>query len=209
MFSTPLMSLDYFGTIVFAMSGCIVAARRQSDILAFILLGLITAVGGGTLRDLLIGRTPLFWLTDHIYISICIITALVMFISLQHIQKSRHYKSMLLWSDAIGISTFTIIGTHIALTADIAMIPAVLLGVSTACFGGILRDMLSNEVTLIFMRDIYMTACIAGSVTYILLFNSDYTQFAAPLSFGVCFVLRALAIKYNLKLPGHKYFENE
>ena len=156
------MILDYFGTIVFAISGCIVAARKQSDILAFILLGLVTAVGGGTLRDLLIGRTPLFWLTNHTYLLICIVTAFIMFIGLQHIQKSRHYKFILLWSDAIGISTFSILGTHIALTSGIAPVPAILLGVSTACFGGILRDMLSHEVTLIFMRDIYMTACIAG-----------------------------------------------
>tara|TARA_B100001750_G_C15490676_1_gene591082 strand:+ start:743 stop:1354 length:612 start_codon:yes stop_codon:yes gene_type:complete len=203
------MILDYFGTIVFAISGCIVAARKQSDILAFILLGLVTAVGGGTLRDLLIGRTPLFWLTNHTYLLICIVTAFIMFIGLQHIQKSRHYKFILLWSDAIGISTFSILGTHIALTSGIAPVPAILLGVSTACFGGILRDMLSHEVTLIFMRDIYMTACIAGSITYSLLFFSDYNAYAAPVGFVACFILRALAIKYSLKLPGHRYFESE
>ena len=202
------MFLDYFGTAVFAASGCVVAARKQSDILAFILLGLVTAVGGGTLRDLLIGRTPLFWLTNQTYIFICILTAFILFFGLQHIQKARHYKSMLLWSDAIGISTFTIIGTHIALTSGIGFIPAVLLGVSTACFGGILRDMLSHEVTLIFMRDIYMMACVAGSVVYILMFNNGFEPYAAPLGFLTCFTLRGLAILYNLKLPGHRYFEN-
>lgn len=209
MFSPTMIFLDYFGTIVFAMSGCLVAARRQSDILAFILLGLLTAVGGGTLRDLLLGRTPIFWLTNEAYLVLCICTAFIMFIGLQKIQKAKHYKSMLLWSDAIGISTFTIIGTHIALSAGVGFVPAVLLGVCTACFGGVLRDMLSHEVTLIFMRDIYMTACIAGAIVYIILFESSYAAYAAPLGFLTCFGLRALAIKYNLKLPGHTYFENQ
>jgi len=208
MFPDTITYLDYFGTIIFAMSGCLVAARKQSDILAFILLGLVTAVGGGTLRDLLIGRTPVFWLTNEIYILLCIGTAFVMFIGLHHIQRIRHYKSLLLWSDAIGISTFTIIGTHIAMQSGAGVMPSILLGVSTACFGGILRDILSNEVTLIFRNDIYMTACIVGSCTYIALVTMGLSSIAIPLSFLACLTLRGLAIRYKLQLPGHKYFEN-
>ncbi len=208
MLPETIIYLDYFGTIVFAISGCLVAARKQSDILAFILLGLVTAVGGGTLRDLLIGRTPIFWLTNEIYILLCIGTAFVMFVGLHHIQRIRHYKAFLLWSDAIGLATFTIIGTHIAVLAEVDFIPAILLGVSTACFGGILRDILSQEVTLIFRNEIYMVACIAGSVAYQLVYLSGLEFWAVPVGFTTCLVLRGLAIQYRLKLPGHKYFEN-
>jgi len=200
--------LDYFGTIVFAMTGCLVAARKQSDILAFILLGLLTAVGGGTLRDLLIGRTPVFWLIDEIYLLLTITTAVIMFIGLHHIERIRHYRSMLLWSDAVGISTFTIIGTHIAVQSGIGFVPAILLGVSTACFGGILRDVLSNEITLIFRNDIYMTACIFGSIIYQIFYYFGYETLAVPMAFLACFSVRGLAIRYRLKLPGHNYFRN-
>ena len=200
--------LDYFGTVVFAASGCLVAAKKQSDILAFILLGLITAVGGGTLRDLLIGRVPVFWIMDEIYLILTIATAVVMFVGLHHIERIRHYKSLLLWSDAVGISTFTIIGTHIAVQSGIGFVPAILLGVSTACFCGILRDMLSNEVTLIFRNDIYMTACIFGAVIYQLFYYAGYQSWAVPVAFIACFGVRGLAIRYRLKLPGHKYFQN-
>lgn len=208
MFPDAITYLDYFGTIVFAISGCLVAAKKQSDILAFILLGLVTAVGGGTLRDLLIGRTPIFWLTNEIYILLCIGTAFVMFVGLHHIQRIRHYKAFLLWSDAIGLATFTMIGTHIALNAEVGYIAAVLLGVSTACFGGVLRDILSNEVTLILRNDIYMTACIAGSGIYILFNHLGHDAIALPFGFITCLTLRGLAIQYKLQLPGHKYFEN-
>lgn len=203
-----LIFLDYFGTIIFAITGCLVAARMQSDILGFILLGLVTAVGGGTIRDLLIGRTPVFWTINEIYIILCIGTALIMFIGLHHLTRIRHYKSFLLWSDAIGISTFTIIGTHIAIESGVGFVPSILLGVSTACFGGVLRDMLSNQTTLIFRNDIYMTACILGSVIYATLFHFGFDALAVPCGFISCFTLRALAIKYRLKLPMHKYFEN-
>jgi len=200
--------LDYFGTVVFAITGCLIAARKQSDILAFILLGLVTAVGGGTLRDLLIGRTPVFWLTNEIYIMLCIGTALVMFVGLHHIQRIKHYKAFLLWSDAVGLATFTMIGTHIAVQADVGFVPAILLGVTTACFGGVIRDLLSNEVTLIFRNDIYMTACIAGSLVYIVTQHMGYETLAIPFGFLTCLTLRGLAIQYKLQLPGHKYFEN-
>jgi uncharacterized membrane protein YeiH len=208
MFPEAITYLDYFGTVVFAITGCLIAARKQSDILAFILLGLVTAVGGGTLRDLLIGRTPIFWLTNEIYILLCIGTALVMFVGLHHLNRIKHYKAFLLWSDAIGLATFTMIGTHIALESGVGFVPAILLGVTTACFGGVLRDLLSNEVTLIFRKDIYMTACIVGGMVYGGMVHYDI-PYAMISGFFVCLGLRGLAIQYRLQLPGHRYFDNE
>lgn len=208
MISEIITHLDYFGTIIFAATGCLVAAKRQSDILAFILLGLITAVGGGTIRDLLIGRTPIFWLVEQRYIILCIVTAFVMFISLHNIKRIKHYDIFLIWADAIGLATFTAIGTHIAVIHGIAFFPAILLGVSTACFGGMLRDIISGETTLLFRNDIYMTACIIGSLTYILMANLYFEEIAIIASFIVTFFVRALAITCQLKLPGYRYFDN-
>ena len=201
--------LDYFGTVVFAITGCLVAARKQSDILAFMLLGLVTAVGGGTIRDILIGRFPVFWIENPHYILICAATAIMMFTGLHQLKRIKHYDFYLVWADAIGLSTFTIIGTHIALNAGISIAPSILLGVSTACFGSVIRDIISDENTLIMRNDIYMTASIIGSVTYIILTKLGFGTMAVYIAFAVCFVIRGLAIRFNLKLPGHKYFEKD
>lgn len=198
-----ITALDYFGTAIFAITGCLVAAKRQSDILAFILLGLVTAVGGGTIRDILIGRTPVFWIDSPIYLIICTITALIMFIGFHHLKRIKHYEFILVWADAVGLATFTVIGTHIALSSGISVLPAILLGVSTACFGGLIRDLLSQEETLIFKQDIYMTACIIGATTYICGMFFTTPMNAAMISFITTFIIRGLAIQFHLKLPGH------
>jgi uncharacterized membrane protein YeiH len=205
MFPDAIIYLDYFGTVVFAITGCLVAAKRQSDVLAFILLGLVTAVGGGTIRDLLIGRTPVFWLMSETYILICIITGFMMFIGLHHIKRIRHYNFYLVWADAIGLATFTVIGTHIALTNDIAFVPSILLGVSTACFGGVIRDIIASEETLIFRNDIYMTACLLGALTYGSIYILEMPLVAIITGFLVTLMTRGAAIIYQLKLPSHKH----
>lgn len=199
--------LDYFGTVVFALTGCLVAAKRQSDILAFILLGLATAVGGGTIRDILIGRFPVFWIQNPFYLVLCTVTAMTMFWGLQRLSKIRHYEFFLVWSDAVGLATFTVIGTHIALTNGIAVVPAALLGCITACFGSVIRDVISNDETLILRNDIYMTASLAGAAVYIGLYGSDIMNGAAVvISFLTTFIIRGLAIQYGLKLPGYRLF---
>lgn len=201
--------LDYFGTIVFAITGCLVAAKKQSDILAFILLGIATAVGGGTIRDILIGRLPVFWVNHPVYIIICILVAVMMFTGLHHLKRIRHYDFYLVWADAVGLATFTIIGTHIAINAEIQIVPALLLGVMTACFGSVVRDILSGEPTLIMRNDIYMTASLLGAITYSAMNALNMDQWAVFGGFSACFVTRGLGIHYGLKLPGHRYFENQ
>lgn len=116
---------------------------------------------------------------------------------------------MLNWADAIGLSTFTIIGTHIAMTSGIPIIPSILLGVSTACFGGVIRDLLSGHSTLIMRNDVYMTASIIGATVYIILVKMNMDAYAVIISFISSLSIRGLAIQYDLKLPGHKYFEND
>ncbi len=205
MFPDAIIYLDYFGTVVFAITGCLVAAKRQSDILAFILLGLVTAVGGGTVRDLLIGRTPVFWVMSEIYILICVMTAFMMFVGLHHIKRIKHYNFYLVWADAIGLATFTVIGTHIALSNEIAFVPSVLLGVSTACFGGVIRDIIAGEETLIFRNDIYMTACLLGAFIYGVIYMLGMPLIAIVVGFSVTLITRGIAIVYQLKLPYHKH----
>lgn len=209
MLPAAITYLDYFGTVIFAVTGCLVAAKRQSDILAFILLGLATAVGGGTIRDILIGRFPVFWIQNPLYLAICIVTAIVMFFGLRRIVRARHYERFLVWSDAIGLATFTIIGTHIALMNDIAYVPAALLGCMTACFGSVIRDVISNDETLILRNDIYMTASLAGAGIYIAVVTHIGTGMAVVAGFATTFIIRGMAIQYGLKLPGHQWFETE
>lgn len=198
-----MTALDYFGTVVFAITGCLVAAKRGSDILAFVLLGFVTAVGGGTIRDVLMGRMPVFWVEGPIYLIICIVTGTMMFMGLQHMKRIKNYEFMLVWADAIGLATFTVIGTHIAISGGVPALPAILLGVSTACFGGLIRDLLSQEETLIFKKDIYMTACIIGAIIYIACYSLRLETLAVIGGFSSTFIIRGLAIHFHLKLPGH------
>jgi uncharacterized membrane protein YeiH len=209
MLPEAIIYMQYFGTIVLAVTGCLVAARKRGDILAFILFGLVTAVGGGTLRDLIIGRTPIFWVIDASYLIICVAVAFLMFRGLNHMRKIKHYEFYLVWADALGLATFTIVGTHIAIAADVSHIAAILLGVMSASFGGIIRDIIAGEETLILRQDIYMMAGIIGAAAYIICL--DYTSiphnYAVYGCIALIFAVRGAAIQFNLKMPGHRYFE--
>lgn len=210
MLPEAIIYMQYFGTIVLAATGCLVAARKRGDILAFILFGLVTAVGGGTLRDLIIGRTPVFWVMDASYLIICVAVAFLMFRGLNQMRKIKHYEFYLVWADALGLATFTIVGTHIAIAAEVSHIAAILLGVMSASFGGIIRDIIAGEETLVLQKDIYMMAGIIGAAAYIICL--DYTNiphaYAVYGCIGLIFVIRGAAIQFKLKMPGHQYFEN-
>lgn len=197
-----LFWLDCAGVVVFAVTGCLVAARRRVDLVGFALLALVTGIGGGTLRDVLLGRLPVFWVAEPLYLYLCVGTAVFMFAAAHWIRRKE---SLVLWADAVGMGVFTIIGTRIGMAEGAGVAVCVLTGVMTAAFGGILRDLLSGEPTLVMRKEVYITACFCGALVYWLLAAWGWSgSLAAAASFAVTFGIRAAAIRYGLTLPGYR-----
>ena len=199
-----LMAMDYFGVAVFAFSGGLVAARKEMDLLGFLVLGTVTGVGGGTLRDLLLGLTPVFWITRPGYLAICGAAALTAFVLAPRFAPRR----ALLWSDAMGLGAFSVLGTQVALSVGVHSAIAILMGMVTASFGGLVRDVLSGEVPLILRREIYASAALVGSVIYVLLDRLQMGTAAAALAAAaVTVTVRAVAFHKGLGLPRRRAYD--
>lgn len=184
---------------VFAISGALDAARQKMDILGFMLIGAATGLGGGTLRDLLLGKLPVLWIREPIWIIVCLTASVITyFIAPKLASRTR----ALIWMDAVGISLFAVIGTEIGLEFGTAPLIAVCMGVMTASFGGIARDLLCGSNLTLMNEELYITTMLAGSVTYLFLneLNIPYSYDLIG-GFLVAFTLRALAIRFKLKLP--------
>ena len=190
--------LDSFGIFVFALSGGLAAARRQLDPFGFLVLAFLPAVGGGTLRDLLLDR-PVFWLEDPLPLYEIAFAALLTFFFAG--ARARREK-WLLWFDALGLCVFTVLGARrgLLITGDPAI--AVMMGVITAVVGGLLRDVVANDVPLVLHREIYATAAFAGALTFVAAVTLGApSDVALALGAGVGFVLRAAGILRNWSLP--------
>lgn len=194
-----LYLLDLIGTIAFAASGAWAGVRRGMDLFGVLVLGMVTAIGGGTLRDLLLGDLPPFCLRNEIYLWLPIIVALLVFLSHRFLPK---IEQPLLYLDAIGLGTFVVIGTGKALAFQAGPLGAVLMGVMTGTAGGVLRDVLSNEVPLIMRREIYASACLIGGILLVLLQQlSVPNELALLIAAASVIILRILAIHFNWSLP--------
>ena len=196
---TALVLLDYFGIAVFAISGALVAAERRLDFVTFIFFAVVTGVGGGTLRDLLIGA-PVFWVGTNATLLICIGAAIgVWFLSRKVIADRA-----LLWFDAIGLAAYSTYGAAKALNFGVAPVPAFAMGVMTACVGGIIRDVLANEPSILMRPELYVTAAALASGLFVVL-----TLFGAPAGLAALvaglagFSLRGAAIARGLSLPAY------
>lgn len=193
-------TLELLGTAAFAVSGALAASRKGMDIFGFCVLALMPAVGGGTIRDIIIDRLPVFWVTDNRYVAVAIIAALVIFFA-PH-RKPGGRRRLLVWADAMGLALFATLGTKISLQYDTGALVAVMLGVTTAVTGGMIRDVICNEIPLILSREIYATAAFAASLAYVL---ADHLELGdnLTLSIGVAtgLAVRGLAILYNWSLP--------
>ena len=193
-------ALEMLGTAAFAVSGALAASRQRMDIFGFCVLALLPAVGGGTIRDIIIDRVPVFWVSDNRYVAVAIIAALIVFFVPQ--LKPGERKQLLIWADALGLSLFAALGTEICLQHETGPLVAVMLGVTTAVTGGMIRDVICNEIPLILSREIYATAAFAASLTYVLVDRleiSDSLSLAAGVIAGL--VVRGLAITYHWSLP--------
>ena len=190
--------LDLMGCFVFAISGVLTAIDKKFDLVGSTIIGFVTALGGGTLRDVLIGKTPVGWMVDNSYLLVIFMAVPICYLFRDTILKLR--KSVFLF-DTIGIGLFTILGLQKTLSLELSMTVAVLMGIVSAVFGGIIRDVLCNEVPLIFRREIYATACLVGALIYLLLsqfqFNNYVSSFAAIL---VVILIRYLAVRNKWSL---------
>jgi uncharacterized membrane protein YeiH len=191
--------LDYTGTMVFAMSGVLTASERRLDLFGAMFIGVVTAIGGGTTRDLLLGVTPVTWLSTPVYLYI-ILAGVILAILFRRILAQL--RRTLFLFDTIGIGVFTIIGLEKALNLGVHPAVAVLMGMTSAVVGGVIRDTLTNEVPLIFHREIYATACIAGALVYLLLrwvgLDAAMNQLFTVL---VIISIHLLSIKFNWSMP--------
>lgn len=194
--------MDLIGTCVFAISGCIVAYGKKFDLFGGFVLGAATAVGGGTIRDVLIGRTPVGWTQDINYLWAIVLGVVLSFFFRSYVFKLR--KTMFLF-DTIGISLFTILGVEITLELGLSSVIAVIMGTISAVFGGIIRDVLSQEVPLIFRKELYATACIAGATIYLMLMQVFIQSWIAISISVICiFILRVFSVKKHWSLPKMK-----
>lgn len=202
MLGTLTSVLDWLGIVVFAISGALEASRKQMDMVGFILLGTVTGIGGGTLRDLLLGLTPVFWIREPAYLLVCALVSVVVFFA-AHLPQSRY--RILLWLDAVGLAVFAVIGADIASQAGAGAVAAVTMGVITASFGGVIRDVLGNETPVILSREIYASAALLGAATFIALPALGASREAAVLcGFGVALLGRGVALYFDLSLPRYR-----
>lgn len=199
--------LEMAGTAAFAVSGALAASRKNMDIFGFCVLALMPAVGGGTIRDIIIGRLPVFWIDDNRYVAVAIIAALIVFFTSY---KPGSRRRILIWMDALGLALFAALGTEICLQHDTGPLVAIMLGVTTAVTGGMIRDIICNEIPLILSREIYATAAFVAAVCYVLANNVGLGD---QLSLGVAviagFAIRALAIVHNWSLPSFGMHKNK
>ncbi len=195
---TWIYFLDLFGTFVFAISGVLTSIERRFDIVGSLVIGFVTAIGGGTIRDVLIGKFPVGWLVDRNYILVILIAFFISYAFKSVIAKWR--KGMFFF-DTIGIGLFTILGIQTTRSFGLSIEICLIMGVVSAVFGGVIRDVLTNEVPLIFRKEIYATACFAGGIAYYLLeYVSQFDQLNILASMGVVMLIRYLSIKRGWSL---------
>lgn len=192
--------LDLFGIAVFAASGALAAAQRGQTLVTFAFFALITGVGGGTVRDLLIGA-PVFWVQDWRFAATCLVTAGLVWVTPKNVWKPR----ALDWFDAVGIAIYAVFGTWKSLTLGVPLLPAMMMGVITACVGGIIRDVLAGEPSILLKPEIYVTAAaLASGMFGLLLWFGTPVLPAAILSAAAGFALRAMAIWKGWAIPAYK-----
>ncbi len=191
--------LDMAGVAVFAISGALAAARARQTIVTFSFFAAVTGVGGGTLRDLLIGA-PVFWVGRSDYLGVCLVAAAAVWF----IRAERWPLAALLWFDAVGLAAYAVIGADKALGYGLPALPAIVMGVLTASFGGIIRDVLAGEPSILLRPEIYVSAAALGAAVHVGAVSLGAPLLvAAGLGMAAGFTLRALAIARGIKLPGY------
>jgi uncharacterized membrane protein YeiH len=197
-----LTFLDYAGVAVFAATGALSASRKQLDLIGYLFLAAVTGIGGGTLRDLVLGRAPVFWVVNPTYILVCWVVGAVVFFT-AHLFESRY--RLLIWLDAIGLSAYCVMGAAKGLAATGSPTVAIVTGTLTATFGGILRDLLANEPSVLLRPEIYLTAALVGAGIFTAA-NATLMPLYASSTLGVvaAFAVRGGALWFGWTFPSYK-----
>ncbi|GAB1308025.1 trimeric intracellular cation channel family protein [Urechidicola sp. KH5] len=191
--------LDFIGTAVFAISGALAAMRSKFDSFGVLILAAVTAIGGGTLRDVLVGRTPVGWMIHWEYLIVILVSTIIAMIFRKRLAYFR--KTMFLF-DAIGLGIFTIIGFEIGMRSGLHPIICVILGTMSAAFGGVIRDILCGKVPLIFHKEVYASLSILGAITfYVLLQTPVPIEINYVITSALVVVLRIMAVRYQWIWP--------
>ena len=191
--------LDIIGTMAFAMSGALTAMSKKLDPFGVFIIAFVTAVGGGTLRDIMIGRTPVGWMLDLKYVYVIIIGFVL---AILFRKKFDRLRTSLFLFDTIGLGVFTLIGLEKGINIGLHPVICIALGTMTACFGGVIRDILCTEIPVIFRREIYATICILGGIVFFLLRRLNLDNDILYLTTSIVIIsVRLMAVKYKWYLP--------
>ena len=191
--------VDILGTIAFAISGVLTAMKKRMDIFGILIIATVTSVGGGTLRDLLIGKTPVTWMLNSTFVYLIIGTTIFAMIFRKWL---KYFRTSLFLFDTIGIALYTVTGVQIGLRIELDPVICVALGTITACFGGVIRDLLCVEIPIIFRKEIYASACIAGGIVYVALYHANLNTTMLTIISGLTIIIiRSLAVWFKLSLP--------
>ena len=202
MFDSSIAILDWLGIVAFTITGALVASRNQMDAVGFVLLGTVTGIGGGTIRDVLLDIHPILWIEQPTYLAVCIGVSLAVFLT-AHLVHSRY--RLILWMDAVGLSLFAAVGAERAVSVGAPAIVALVMGVITACFGGIIRDTLGQQRSIIFSYEIYVTAAMLAAGVFVVLHGLGLPRELA-ITGGVVlgFALRAGGLLRGWSLPRYR-----
>ncbi|MCB7479881.1 trimeric intracellular cation channel family protein [Christiangramia sediminis] len=191
--------LDVLGTIAFAISGALSAMNRRLDLFGIFIIAFVTAIGGGTVRDILIGSTPVMWMENIVYIYLI---GVVTILAIIFRNKLNYLKKSLFLFDTIGLGVFTITGVETGIQNGLDPIVSVALGAMTGTFGGVIRDILCNEIPVIFRKEIYATACLIGALAYVILYDMGVDADVIYLVTSLTVIsIRLVVVKYHISLP--------
>lgn len=200
---TTTQTIEILGTVSFAISGSFAAIQRRLDPFGVLIIAFVTSIGGGTVRDLLLGDTPVKWMRDVNYCFLILLTSILTIFFKRHIKK---FKVTLFIFDSLGLGLFTMLGIQKGIAFGLSPGICIALGTITGCFGGVIRDTLLNTIPLIFRKEIYATACIAGGMLYFtLVYFNLKADIAKLLVIVFIFVLRTVVVRYKLTLPKFGY----
>ena len=186
------------GVAVFAASGALAAAQKRLDILGFILFGTVTGIGGGTIRDLILG-VEVFWVSDVLYLQVCIVASVLTFFIAPHFLSRKKF---FLWMDAAGLALFSVLGTAKAYSLGVDPVVAVTMGTITPTFGSVIRDILLGQEPVLLGREVYVTAAICGATSYLALLHfTQEATLSVLIAILTAFLIRAAAIVFSLRLP--------
>jgi len=192
--------LDLFGVVVFALSGALMAGRYKLDPFGVVVLATVTAVGGGTIRDTILGSLPVFWVVHPIYLLVILVTAVLTIIFVR--RPKRLPRRFLLVADAFGLALFAVLGTEKALTLGAPISVAIMMGMITGVAGGMIRDVLCNVIPLVLRQEIYATAALLGGCLFALLVHFEVTrELATVVAITAALSLRLAAIYWKISLP--------